>query len=85
MKAKIAKLEGDNRRTTKLHESLGKHVQILEVALKREREKVKSDAPVESVGTESTEETRDKDKLKADLKREPEQHCLLQLHKLIAR
>ena len=42
MKSRIGKLEGDGRTNKRLQESLGKHVKILEHALKREREKVKA-------------------------------------------
>ena len=42
MKSRIGKLEGDSRTSKRLQESLGKHVKILENALKREREKIKS-------------------------------------------
>lgn len=41
MKSRIGRLEGDARTSKRIHESLGKHVRLLEVALKREREKVK--------------------------------------------
>lgn len=41
MKSRIGKLEGDGRTSKRLQESLGKHVKILENALKREREKAK--------------------------------------------
>lgn len=39
MKSRIGRLEGDARTSKRMHESLGKHVRILEVALKKEREK----------------------------------------------
>ena len=42
MKSRIGRLEGESRTTKRLHESLGKHVMILEIALKKEREKVQS-------------------------------------------
>ena len=42
MKSRIGKLEGESRTSKRLQESLGKHIKILESALKREREKVKS-------------------------------------------
>jgi striatin 1/3/4 len=42
MKSRIGRLEGESRTTKRLNESLGKHVKILEIALKKEREKVKS-------------------------------------------
>ena len=41
MKSRIGKLEGDGRTNKRLQESLGKHVKILENALKKEREKSK--------------------------------------------
>lgn len=41
MKSRIGRLEGDLRTSKRLHESLGKHVRLLETALKKEREKVK--------------------------------------------
>ncbi|KAF9889290.1 hypothetical protein FE257_007398 [Aspergillus nanangensis] len=41
MKSRIGRLEGDVRTSKRLHESLGKHVRLLEGALKKEREKVK--------------------------------------------
>jgi len=49
MKSRIGRLEGESRTTKRLHESLGKHVKILEIALKREREKVKALTKGESV------------------------------------
>lgn len=42
MKSRISKLEGDGRTSKRLQESLGKHVKILENALKKEREKVRT-------------------------------------------
>ncbi|MCJ1284342.1 hypothetical protein MMC26_003673 [Xylographa opegraphella] len=42
MKSRIGKLEGDGRTSKRLQESLGKHVKMLEIVLKKEREKVKS-------------------------------------------
>ena len=42
MKSRIGKLEGDGRTNKRLQESLGKHVKILESALKREREKLRN-------------------------------------------
>lgn len=41
MKSRIGRLEGDVRTSKRLNESLGKHVRLLEAALKKEREKVK--------------------------------------------
>ena len=42
MKSRIARLEGEARTAKRLHDSLGKHVKILEIALTKEREKVKN-------------------------------------------
>ncbi|KAL8660137.1 MAG: hypothetical protein Q9226_000043 [Calogaya cf. arnoldii] len=42
MKSRIGKLEGDGRTSKRLQESLGKHVRLLENALKKERDKVKA-------------------------------------------
>ena len=42
MKSRIGKLEGDGRTSKRLQESLGKHVKILEYALKKERSEVKA-------------------------------------------
>lgn len=41
MKSRIGRLEGDVRTSKRLHESLSKHVRMLELALKKEREKVR--------------------------------------------
>lgn len=41
MKSRIGKLEGDGRTSKRLQESLGKHVKILENALRKERDKAK--------------------------------------------
>lgn len=46
MKSRIGKLEGDGRTSKRLQESLGKHVKILENALRKERDKAKAQ-PVE--------------------------------------
>lgn len=42
MKSRIGRLEGDVRTSKRLQESLGKHVKMLEIALKKERETVRS-------------------------------------------
>lgn len=42
MKSRIGRLEGESKTYKRLHDSLGKHVKMLESALKREREIVKS-------------------------------------------
>ena len=49
MKSRIGRLEGDARTSRRIHESLGKHVRILEIALRKEREKVQKLAGGESV------------------------------------
>lgn len=52
MKSRIGKLEGDGRTSKQLHESLNKHVRLLEFALKKEREKVRklgNNEPVDDV------------------------------------
>lgn len=69
MKSRAGKLEGDGRTSKRLQESLGKHIKILENALRREREKAK--APQADAPTEGKKEDRDsdKEKLKASSKR----------------
>lgn len=42
MKSRIGRLEGDVRTSKRLQDSLGKHVKMLESALKKERETVRS-------------------------------------------
>lgn len=54
MKSRIGKLEGDVRTNKRLNESLGKHVRLLEAALKKEREKVKK-----LTNNETVEDLRD--------------------------
>ncbi|KAF4280392.1 hypothetical protein KXW19_004998 [Aspergillus fumigatus] len=52
MRSRIGRLEGDVRTSKRLHESLGKHVRLLEAALKKEREKVKklsNNEPIEDM------------------------------------
>ncbi|KAI9800475.1 MAG: hypothetical protein M1833_003361 [Piccolia ochrophora] len=60
MKARIAKLEGENRSGKKMQDSFSKHIQMLENALKKEREIIK--AMSRQVGSEET----DKDQVKGD-------------------
>lgn len=69
MKSRIGRLEGDVRTSKRLHESLGKHVKMLETALKKEREKVRSLS-----NGQQLEDTRDskeiaKENLKNNVKR----------------
>ena len=68
MKSRIGKLEGDGRTHKRLQESLGKHVKILENALKKEREKVKALQSGEQP-EEQEEKEAPKAKLKPDTKR----------------
>ena len=42
MKARIARLEGENRSSKKLQESLSRHVQMMESVLRKEREKLRT-------------------------------------------
>lgn len=75
MKSRIGKLEGDGRTNKRLQESLGKHVKILENALKREREKLKSlstEAQADEKRAESGESVQE---AKVTSKRELVQHC----------
>lgn len=65
MKSRIGKLEGDARTSKRMHESLGKHVKILEIALKKEREKVKNLAAGEKVDLGSDPKDLAKESLKA--------------------
>lgn len=58
MKSRIGKLEGDGRTSKRLQESLGKHVKILENALKREREKAKA-PPIEEQAEDKKEESEE--------------------------
>lgn len=54
MKSRIGRLEGELRTSKRMQESLGKHVRLMETALKKEREKVKKLA-----NNESTEDIQD--------------------------
>ncbi len=71
MKSRIGKLEGDGRTAKRLQESLGKHVKILENALRREREKAKAPPPPVEEITEGKKDQKEgeKDNLKAGSKR----------------
>ena len=42
MKRRIGRLEGEAKTTKRLHSTLEKHVKILELALRKEREKTKN-------------------------------------------
>ena len=52
MKSRIGRLEGELRTSKRMQESLGKHVRLMETALKKEREKVKklsNNEPIEDI------------------------------------
>lgn len=70
MKSRIGKLEGDGRTSKRLQESLGKHVKILETALKKEREKTKSLAQGDKAEEKKEERFIAKESYKAINKRE---------------
>jgi striatin 1/3/4 len=65
MKSRIGRLEGNARTSRRMHESLGKHIKILETALKKEREKVKTLANGENIDTPKDSKEVAKDNLKA--------------------
>ncbi len=69
MKSRIGKLEGDGRTSKRLQESLGKHVKILENALKKEREKVKALQSGQTPEEKNSETQSPKDGVKLSLKR----------------
>lgn len=70
MKSRIGKLEGDGRTSKRMQEALGKHVKILEIALKKEREKTKSSAQGDKVEEKKEEKGIVKDSYKPITKRE---------------
>ncbi len=55
MKSRVGKLEGDGRTSKRMQESLGKHVKILESALRKEREKTRKLQAGGSIEGEKTE------------------------------
>ena len=65
MKSRIGRLEGNARTSRRMHESLGKHIKILESALKKEREKVKALGNGEAADTTKVPKEAAKDGLKA--------------------
>ena len=71
MKSRIGKLEGDGRLSKRMQESLGKHVKILENALRREREKAKAPRLEETLEGKKDEKEDERDNIKASSKREP--------------
>lgn len=75
MKSRISRLEGDYRTAKRLQESLGKHVKLLETALRREREKSKKLQAGESVDAAAGNEEPAKEEPKKT-------NCKLQLLKV---
>ena len=69
MKSRIGKLEGDGRTNKRLRESMDKHIRILEHALKKEREKMKSLQNEGQMGDQKEEKKDIKQEAKADMKR----------------
>ena len=69
MKSRIGKLEGDCRTSKRMQESLGKHVKILENALKKEREKTKSLMQGDKIEEKKEEKTAVKEPFKSMNKR----------------
>lgn len=65
MKSRIGRLEGNARTSRRMHESLGKHIKILETALKKERDKVKALSNGEKVDTPKDPKDVANDNLKA--------------------
>lgn len=65
MKSRIARLEGEARTAKRLHDSLGKHVKILEIALTKEREKVKNLSKGEKVDIQRDPKDVAREELKA--------------------
>ena len=77
MKSRIGKLEGDGRTAKRMQESLGKHVKILENALRRERDKAKAPQLEESTEIKKEEKKGEKENLKASSKRASTQNALI--------
>lgn len=70
MKSRIGKLEGDGRTSKRMQESLGKHVKILENALKKEREKTKALQQGNKLEDTREEQHQPKEPVKVSYKRE---------------
>lgn len=77
MKSRIGKLEGDGRTSKRLQESLGKHVKILENALKKEREKVKALQSGQAAEEKKEEAISPQEGAKASLKRRFNRHIVV--------
>lgn len=82
MKSRIGKLEGDGRTNKRLQESLGKHVKILENALKKEREKGK--APQADSKPEEKREEKEAPKVEAKPLLKRMSIAYLQYHRLMS-
>ena len=67
MKRRIGRLEGEAKTTKRLHGTLEKHVKILEVALRKEREKVKDLTNGEKVNLHKDAKEIAREELKAKM------------------
>jgi nitric oxide reductase activation protein len=56
MKSRIATLEGEAKKSKPTHDALSKHIKMLELALRKEREKVKSLSKGEEVDMKDAKE-----------------------------
>ena len=65
MKSRIGRLEGEARTSKRSSESLSKYVKILEIALRKEREKTKSLANGEKVDLQADPKEQAKEALKS--------------------
>ena len=71
MKSRIGRLEGENRTSKRKYETLGKHIKLLENALRKERETVKKlreGGNVQGEETESAEKLKEREKAKEGVK-----------------
>ena len=68
MKSRIGKLEGDGRTAKRLQETLGKHVKILEIALRKEREKSRKLQAGEVIEESKAGDNNDKEGVKLESK-----------------
>lgn len=75
MRSRIGRLEGDSRTAKHLQESLTKHIKILEIALKKEREKVRKLTNGENVDAGKDPKEAAKESLEALAKRMSRYEC----------
>ena len=75
MKSRISKLEGDRKTAQRLQSSLQKHVKMLEMALRAERETVRK-LRSEGGGSEKPDNLKEDDKSAADCKFKSEYHAV---------